>query len=162
MRRTRKQIAETLGSVWLFQNCSRSELAKVTKLGTVVEAPADAEIMRRGDRGTEFYVVLSGRIRIERPGFEPKLLGPGTPFGEMALVDGSARSATVSAASDCELYAIRRGDFALLLREAPSVALKLIETLGLRLRSVQRENLKLKTTAGGPTRLSPTTISPAP
>jgi CRP/FNR family transcriptional regulator, cyclic AMP receptor protein len=141
----RAEVASRLEKVWLFASCSERDRSRLAKLGTVEELPAGTVLMKRGERARDFYVVLKGQVRVELSGNAPFERGPGSALGEMALVDGGPRSATATAVTDVTVFRVRKSKFEALLREVPSVAIKLIETLGLRLRTANREIARLRT-----------------
>jgi CRP-like cAMP-binding protein len=141
---SQKEIVEILRGIWLFQSCPKREIARIAKVGKVVDMTAGEELMRRGERGMKFLTILEGRAVVERPGFEPKRLGPGVALGEIALLDGGAHSATVRATSNGTLFSLGRDDFARILVEAPPVAAKIAEALAMRLRTAEREVERLR------------------
>lgn len=104
-------------------------------------------IFAKGDPGATLMAVLSGSVRISVSGGDGRetvlnIIKPGQMFGEIALLDGRARTADAAAMTDCELLAIDRRDFIPLLRRDPDLLLELIETLCARIRrtSVQVED----------------------
>ena len=110
--------------------------------------PQGTMIFGRGDAGTTLMAVLSGSVRISvlaGDGQEAVLniIRPGQVFGEVALLDGLARTADAVAMTDCELMVIDRRDFIPFLHREPDVALKLIELLCARIRrtSAQVEDI---------------------
>jgi CRP-like cAMP-binding protein len=93
-----------------------------------------------GDRGDTLYVVDEGRVEVTAPdtgGGHVRLdtLGPGGVFGELGLIDGGPRSATVRALTDCSLLALPREPFQAFLRQRPDVAIDMLQVLGTRLRN---------------------------
>src|SRR5215471_14870802 len=107
-----------------------------------------ATIFARGDPGTTLMAVLWGAVKISVAAGEGQeavlnIIKPGQVFGEVALLDGRARTADAVAMTDCELMVIDRRDFVPFLRREPDVVLKLIETLCARIRrtSAQLEDL---------------------
>lgn len=139
-----RSIVQTLEGIWLFQSCSKRELGTVAKLGSVVPFGAGEVLVRRGDRGTRFLVVLEGKVEVARRGFSAKRLGPGTAIGEISLLDGGASTATVTAAGPGQLFVVARADFDRLLGDAPAVTRKLLEAFALRLRTAEREVERLQ------------------
>jgi CRP/FNR family transcriptional regulator, cyclic AMP receptor protein len=95
---------------------------------------ADDVIFSEGDKGDVMYVVRSGEVAISHQGHVVETLGGGGIFGEMALIDGSPRSATVRAKTDCEVVSITEKTFLFLVHETPYFAIAVMRTLARRLR----------------------------
>lgn len=98
-----------------------------------------APIFSKGDPGNTLFAVISGAVKISISSPDGRnailnLIGPGEIFGEMALLDGQARSADATANSNCELFTIDRREFIPFLHSQPSLAMKFIELLCKRLR----------------------------
>lgn len=91
-------------------------------------------IFAEGDKGDCMYVVRSGEVEIERDGKTIETLSGGGIFGEMALIDGSPRSATARAKTDAELAPINEKSFLFLVHETPFFAIAVMRTLAERLR----------------------------
>jgi len=93
-------------------------------------------IFSEGDKGDAMYVVPTGEVVIERGGHVMETLGGGGIFGEMALIDGSPRSATVRAKTDCEVAPINQKSFLFLVHETPYFAIAVMRALADRLRRI--------------------------
>ena len=91
-------------------------------------------IFSEGDKGDYMYVVRTGEVEIVRSEKVMEVLGPGGVFGEMALIDGSRRIATVRAKTDCVLAPINEKSFLFLVHETPYFAVAVMRTLANRLR----------------------------
>jgi hypothetical protein len=91
-------------------------------------------IFREGERADKMYVIRSGEVVIERAGHVVATLPPGAMFGEMALIDGSPRSGTARAKTDCEVAVISEETFLFLIHETPFFAMAVMRTLVDRLR----------------------------
>ena len=91
-------------------------------------------IMKEGEGGVFMYVVIEGRVAISIKGKVVDVIGAGGVFGEMALVDQSARAATATCDTDCELLSINRNDFLVLVKSNPAFAVSLLKALADRLR----------------------------
>lgn len=91
-------------------------------------------IFEAGERGASMYLVRSGEVVIERGGKVLETLGPGGIFGEMALIDGSPRSATAKAKTDCIVAPLNEKTFLFLVHETPYFAIAVMRTLTDRLR----------------------------
>jgi CRP/FNR family transcriptional regulator, cyclic AMP receptor protein len=103
------------------------------------DVPAGTVIFEEGSSGQEMFGVISGRIDLTMTNGHSFSLGPDDTFGEMAVVDGSARSATAVAAEDSTIAVIDRHRFLFLVGETPTFALQVMASLAERLRSSQAE-----------------------
>jgi len=113
------------------------DLSLLQKAGCEIEAfPAGAVIFSAGDKGDRMYIVRKGRVEILRNDKLIATIEEGGLFGEMALIDGSPRSATARAGEDCELTGIRERVFLFLVHETPYFALDVMRTLADRLRAM--------------------------
>jgi CRP-like cAMP-binding protein len=101
------------------------------------EFSAGQSIATEGEGGLNFFVVESGTAEVSIGGNTVGSLGPGASFGEIALVDKSARSATVTATSDLRAFALPVWSFRSFAESRPSVTWKLLELLAERLRSAE-------------------------
>ncbi len=128
------QRLELLRGVDLFSGCSRRELVEIEKLTSVIEVPRGTELATFGTPGQEFFVIIGGSATASRMGLTLAVLGPGSFFGELALLDGGNRTATVVADTDLTVLVLSRREFRSLQSTAPSVAYKLLVELGARLR----------------------------
>jgi len=95
-------------------------------------------IFAEGDKGDAMFVVRTGEVTIERGGRVMETLSGGGVFGEMALIDGSPRSATVRAKTDCEVAPINEKTFLFLVHETPFFAIAVMRTLADRLRRMDQ------------------------
>lgn len=130
-----------LGGAWLFSGCTDDELDRIAALASPRTAAAGDELTRQGEEGTEFFVVISGNAIATIDGDAVGELGPGSFFGEMALLDGGERVATVTAKTDLELLVLDRHDFNEMLQVAmPTVAPKLLAVVGARMRLLEQHD----------------------
>jgi CRP-like cAMP-binding protein len=127
-----------LEEVPLLEECSRKQLKAVAKITDVVEVPAGTVLARQGEPGNEFYLIMDGSAHVELSARRRARLKPGDYFGEMSLLDGEPRSATVAADTPMRLLVIKRRDFATLLREAPELTQSILVTLSRRLRQAEQ------------------------
>ena len=100
---------------------------------------AQLVIAREGERGIGLFLILEGQCKVTIGGKTKARLGPGDFFGEVALLDGGPRTATVTAVSPVRLVGITGWVFRGLLMEHPTIALKTLEAVAGRLRSVSKE-----------------------
>ena len=126
-----------LADVPLFGNLSRRHIKRVASLARTRRFAAGAPIVRAGDAGRTFYVLLDGSAKVNRPGRRSVRLEPGAFFGEMALIDDSPRSADVVAEGEVLALTIDRSGFTKLLRAEPALSQALLRTLAARLRAAE-------------------------
>ncbi|HEX3817562.1 MAG TPA: DUF1003 domain-containing protein [Chthoniobacterales bacterium] len=130
---------QALRFVPLFQSLGEEEAAELLQLLTVRKIPARAQLFRRDDPGDAMFFIESGGIRIsvqDADGTDAVLaeMGPGEFFGEMAMLDGSARSADAVALGETKLAVLARDDFRAFIRRNPEIALELLTAMTQRLR----------------------------
>jgi CRP-like cAMP-binding protein len=127
---------ELLKGVWLFERCTRKELAAIARMTTLAIVEPGRALTKEGAAGTEFVVVVEGVASATSDGDEIGQVGPGSFFGELALLDGGPRTATVRAKTPMLALVLSRSDFDSLVNlSIPSVARKMLVTLAERLRS---------------------------
>jgi CRP/FNR family cyclic AMP-dependent transcriptional regulator len=124
---------DLLRSVPLFERLSKSELEAVAALADEVALPEGRKLTEEGASGTEFVVIVDGAADVRRRGRKINALGSGDFLGEIALVTGSPRTATVTTTAPTTVLVITARGFRTLLRTTPSVQLKVLETLAARL-----------------------------
>jgi CRP-like cAMP-binding protein len=127
-----------LEAVPLLAECTRRQLKAVARITEVIEVPAGTALARQGQPGNEFYLIVDGSARVEVSPRKRSRLAPGAYFGEMSLLDGGERSATVVAETAMRLLVIKRRDFATLLREAPELTQSILATLSRRVRQAEQ------------------------
>ena len=125
---------EKLRRVPLFAGLGRRELERLGMLTDEVDLPAGRVVMRQGDRGEELFILMRGTARVERDGRDPVTLGADDFFGEIALVDGGPRTATVTLSEDSELLVLGRRQFQQVMEEFPHVREQILEVLAQRVR----------------------------
>ncbi|HTT87070.1 MAG TPA: cyclic nucleotide-binding domain-containing protein [Acidimicrobiales bacterium] len=130
--------ADLLARIPLFSTCSRRQLHQIGALTAGEELPADTVLTREGAKGGIAFILASGQAEVERHGRRLAVLGPGDVVGELSLIDGEPRSATVRALTDLEVLEIDTRDLTRLLRSNPGVRRKLLEVLAERIRHADR------------------------
>ena len=135
-RQLEKETTALLEQVPLFAGLSRRHLGKVASVAAPKHYLAGDELVRVGAPPDAFYVILDGTASVEIPGGAIPL-SAGDFFGEMALIDGEPRTATVSAVTDVVVLTIPRDKFLALLVAEPKVTLAMMTTLVQRLRAVR-------------------------
>jgi CRP/FNR family cyclic AMP-dependent transcriptional regulator len=130
-----------LAGVPLFADLSVKELRDVAALAKLVHY-ADGEVIVEEDTaGARFFVLQSGTARVVRNGRTRATLGPGAYFGELAVLDGGPRSASVLASSPIEAWSIASFNFRALVTAHPKIASKLLVHLAERLRDAERSDV---------------------
>ncbi|MBI3997496.1 MAG: cyclic nucleotide-binding domain-containing protein [Armatimonadetes bacterium] len=126
-----------LRNVPLFKGLSQRQLEQVARLADELEVPAGKRLATIGDTGHELFVIVNGQATVKLKDSRTVRLGPGEFFGEMSLIDGGPRSATVDAASPMKVLVIGHREFWELLNEAPPLVGKIMRTLSQRLRDAE-------------------------
>jgi CRP/FNR family transcriptional regulator, cyclic AMP receptor protein len=129
---------ERLESVPLFQACTRKQLRAIARIAGVFDAPADTVLIRAGERGEEFFLIVEGTARVHVTARKRVRLRAGDYFGEMSLLDGGPRSATVVAETPLRLLVISRQNFQTLLDTVPGLIQALLVNLCQRVRTAER------------------------
>ena len=161
------EYATVLTRVDLFAGLDRVTLAKLAAHLEIVSVDAGAAVVRQGDPGDAFYVVVKGAfgVYVAPPeGEESRVngLGPGAPFGEMALLTGRPRSASVRAETPAEVLRLDRGRFLDLVRREPQIGLALAATLCERLRRAHVPSADVsEAVTAGPDVRTPAIVMPA-
>lgn len=116
---------ERLAAVPLFSRLSRKDLEAVAEMTDELEIKAGRQLAREGEPAYVAYVIISGQAAISVDGDRVGTVGPGEMVGEMGLIDGGPRAASVTADSDMEVYVIEPGRFGPLL-DHPGIAKALL------------------------------------
>ena len=131
---------ERLKEVPLFEGCRQRQLRSVG---------ANTVLTRAGEPGDEFFLIIDGAARVEVSAEKQVPLHPGEFFGEMSLLDGGPRSATVVADTPVRLLVISRRHFSVLLKEVPGLTQTLLITLSRRVRQAEEQAERLRAPATG-------------
>jgi CRP/FNR family transcriptional regulator, cyclic AMP receptor protein len=129
---------DLLQRVPLFADFERGELERLSRSFKERTFGAGSTVVGEGKTGAGFFVIESGEATVSRGGDERAKLGPGDYFGEVALIDEGARSATITADSDLRCYGLTSWEFRPLVESNASIAWKLLETMAKRLRAAQQ------------------------
>lgn len=133
--RIARRELDMLAAVPLFSSCNQVELRQIARLGTPVPVSAGTVLTAEGSPGREFFLIVEGMADCSVGGNRAAQFGPGDFFGEMALLDGGPRTATVTAVTDMKVLVLDAREFASLLAASPSITSKVLATLARRLRS---------------------------
>ena len=133
MRLHKDAKIDLLKNVPLFAGCSKTELQRIASLADELDLGDGATLIREGERGREFIVIADGTVRVTRNGKQLRELGAGDFIGEIALVADVPRTATVTATSPVRLLVVTDRAFRGLLEQMPSIAKKVLQSLGERL-----------------------------
>ena len=128
-----------LAKVPIFSGCSKRELDIISRAAKEVNHRAGTVIAREGERGIGLFLIVEGEAKVTIGGKTKAKLGTGEFFGEVALLDGGPRTATVTAVTEVKLLGITGWVFRGLLKEHPTIALKTLESVAGRLRSVSKD-----------------------
>ena len=126
-----------LSDVPLFSGLSKRHLNKIADVAQSQRFPRYTTIVRAGEPGDTFFVILNGTVLVKSPGKRATRLAAGDSFGEMALLDDAPRSATVEADDEVFVMLLGRKAFNGILAREPKIAIALLRTLAHRLRTAE-------------------------
>ena len=130
-----------IADVGLFRDLPRAQLKRLALVSREVSHPAGKEVAAEGRGGVAFHVILEGSATVSKGGRELRTLGPGDSFGEISMIDGKPRSATVTAVEPLKALAIPHLNFMRVVDEDPSFARYLLTTLCARLREAEARSV---------------------
>ena len=133
MQLGRNAKIELLKRVPLFAGCSKSELRELALVADEIDLREGRTLVREGQSGREFFVLIEGTVRVSRKGRKLTDLGPGDWFGEIALLTKTPRTATVTATSALRVLVITDRSFRHVVESMPSIGIKVLESVGERL-----------------------------
>lgn len=134
-----REWATVLADIPLFRAIPKRHLRKIAEAATEARFQPHSQIVRKGERGETFFVILDGTARVEA-GRRSKQLRAGDYFGEMALLDGEVRSATVTAQTEVHVMRISRRRFLRMLEQDSKLAVQMLKALAARVRTAERSN----------------------
>jgi CRP/FNR family transcriptional regulator, cyclic AMP receptor protein len=134
-RPTQRDWSEVIGALPLFSRVPKRQVRALAKLAWVVDHGPGEVIVQSGEQGNSMYLMLEGRARVVG---KSRILRPGDFFGEMALIDGGPRSATIIAASQVRVMMLQRRAFLKALKQNPQIGLAIMEVLAERVRRLER------------------------
>ena len=133
-----KRVVEELSKVPLFSDCSNRDLQTIGRVVKDIDHRAGTVIAREGEPGVGLFVIVDGEAEVTIGGKKKATLGPGEFFGEIALLDGGPRTATVTAITDVKLLGLTEWVFRGLMQAHPSIAIKTLQQMAGRLRSATK------------------------
>jgi CRP-like cAMP-binding protein len=132
---SRRELAELLTEVGLFSRCTKRERQTIARHAQTAELPPGVALVKEGEPGDALFVIIDGEASVQHDGREVSRVGPGSYFGELAILDGAPRSATVVAATEVTVAVLGIRMFRTLLREFPDLAEQLLVGLAAELRA---------------------------
>lgn len=129
---TQNAKVEALKRAPLFEGLSRKELVELARISDDLEVPAGKVLCREGEVGHEFFVIIDGEVDVTRKGKRLATRGAGEFIGEIALLEETRRTATVTAKTPLRLFVLTRSDFRRLVNENRNVEGKVMRTLARR------------------------------
>ena len=130
---------ELLHSIPLFARLNKAAITRLGQLADQIDVRAGRVLMRQGESGSEMFIVVSGRLTVERDGRMLSERRAGDVVGEIALLAKGPRTATVTAAEPSSLLVIERREFNTLMEEQPEIRLTIMEELVRRLRTLEAD-----------------------
>jgi CRP/FNR family transcriptional regulator, cyclic AMP receptor protein len=123
----------------LFDGLSRKELTELARHTEDLEVPAGEVLCKEGDTGREFFVIVDGEIGVTSNGRNVAQRGSGDFVGEIALLEDTTRTATVTAKTPLRVFVLTREDFRKLVRDNPNVERKVMQALARRVVELSRD-----------------------
>ncbi|MEX0948614.1 MAG: cyclic nucleotide-binding domain-containing protein [Acidimicrobiia bacterium] len=131
---SRRELIDLLGEVGIFSRCTRRERATIARHMETATLAAGTTLIEEGEEGDALFVILEGSASVRRNDSEVAAVGPGAWFGELALLDGEPRSATVVATEPTTVAVLGVRLFRTLLREFPEMTSQVLAGLAFDLR----------------------------
>lgn len=135
----RREVVDGLAGVGLFSRCTKRELKTVARHVETVTLASGTELTEQGTDGDAWFGILDGSAEVRVDGEPVNTLGPGDHFGELALLDGEPRSATVVATEPVTVAVLGVRMFRTLLREYPEISGQMLAGLAAELRAARRD-----------------------
>lgn len=128
---------DALKGVGLFSACSDRELKFVAAVTDRVDVEPGSVLIEEGSAGHDLWIIADGTATVSQRRRTVRTAGPGDVLGELSLLDGEPRSATVTAKTPVIAYVVNARSFRSMVKEAPSVALKIMQSMATRLRRAE-------------------------
>ena len=117
----------------LFSSASKQELAEIASIADEIDLPEGRTVIKEGDSGREFFVLIDGTAEVERGGKKVASIGPGDFFGEISLIAKTPRNATITTTSPVRALVITDRAFRQLLDHSPQISIGVLTALAERL-----------------------------
>jgi len=137
MARTTDPVLERLASVDLFEGLSGADLRRIRDAGKEIAFDVGSDLAVQGRAGGRFFLILEGEVEVAVGGRARHTMGPGQYLGEISLIDGEPRSASVTARTPVRTWSLASFAFRPLLRQHPALAEKVMVLLCRRLRAAE-------------------------
>ncbi len=132
---------DLLRRVPLFEQCSKKDLQNIAQIADELDLREGKVLIQEGERGREFFVIVTGEVEVRRGGRKMATLGPGSFVGEMALLSKEPRAATVTALTPLDVLVITDRAFLELLNQMPELWIKVARALAERVASNESSDL---------------------
>jgi len=133
-----RQVLEHFERIPLFSGVSKKGLRMIVASADEITVRKEKDLVREGEHGRHLYVMVDGRARVVRGGHPVATLGPGDFFGELALISGAPRTATVTTETETTVMVLDPRRFDVVMEEEPRVAKAVMATMADRLRVIER------------------------
>jgi CRP/FNR family transcriptional regulator, cyclic AMP receptor protein len=133
------ETAKLLANVPIFSELSNKELEHIASAAKEVTHRAGSVLAKEGESGLGFFLIVDGNASVEVGGSERRKLGPGDFFGEISLLDGGPRTATVAADTDITALGLTQWVFKSLIEQNPAIASKMLKVMATRLRGASKD-----------------------
>jgi len=131
---------DLIKGVPLFEQCSKKDLQRIAQIADELDLRAGKVLIQEGERGREFFVIVSGEVEVRRKGRKLATLGPGSFVGEMALLSKIPRTATVTAVTPLDVLVITDRAFLDLLDKMPELWPKVAQALAERVGANEKDD----------------------
>jgi len=130
VRLRRDSKIDLIHKVPLFSQCTKRELTAIAAAADLIEVPEGMALVTEGGHDRELMVIVDGNVDVRRGGRKIATLESGEFFGEIAMISGGPRTATVTTTSPTSLLVIGERQFGALVEETPSIATSVLQVLG--------------------------------
>lgn len=135
----KRDPVEMLGSVPIFEGCSKKELSQIVRAAKRVTHREGSVLAKEGQSGVGFFMILEGTASVKVGDRVRRKLGPGDFFGEISLLDGGPRTATVTSEDEVTTLGLTPWDFKRLVEGNPGIASKMLKVMAQRLRTSSKD-----------------------